>query len=136
MLEQLQRRKAQAEQRKAVEQQQSSAQILNTVITAGAGILGAFMGRKTLSVSTINKATTAVRAASRAAKEYGDVGRADETVQAAEQQLQELNAQFEAEVAALDSKVDPTTEVFKTVTIRPKKTGISIQLVALGWKPQ
>lgn len=136
MLEQLQRRKAQAEQRKAVEQQQSSAQILNTVITAGAGILGAFMGRKTLSVSTINKATTAVRAASRAAKEYGDVGRADETVQAVEQQLQELNAQFEAEVAALDSKVDPTTEVFKTVTIRPKKTGISIQLVALGWKPQ
>ena len=94
------------------------------------------MGRKTFSATNINKATQAVRAAGRAAKEYSDVGRADETVEMVDQQLQELNAQFEAEVAALDSKVDPTTEVFETITVRPKKTGISVQLVALGWKPE
>ena len=135
-LEQLQHRKAQAEQKKAVEKEQSTAQILSTVVTAGAGILGAFMGRKTFSATNINKATQAVRAAGRAAKEYSDVGRADETVEMVDQQLKELNAQFEAEVAALDSKVDPTTEVFETITVRPKKTGISVQLVALGWKPE
>jgi len=134
-LEQLQRRKTQAEQKKAVEKEQSTAQILSTVVTAGAGILGAFMGRKTFSATNINKATQAVRAAGRAAKEYSDVGRADETVEMVDQQLKELNAQFEAEVAALDNKVDPTTEAFETITVRPKKTGISVQLVALGWKP-
>jgi len=135
-LEQLQHRKAQAEQKKAVEKEQSTAQILSTVMTAGAGILGAFMGRKTFSATNINKATQAVRAAGRAAKEYSDVGRADETVEMVDQQLKELNAQFEAEVAALDNKVDPTTEAFETITVRPKKTGISVQLVALGWKPE
>jgi membrane peptidoglycan carboxypeptidase len=60
----------QAEQKKAVEKEQSTAQILSTVVTAGAGILGAFMGRKTFSATNINKATQAVRAAGRAAKEY------------------------------------------------------------------
>ena len=133
-LDQLQRRKSQAQQRKGVEQEQSTAQILNTVVTVGAGILGAFMGRKTLSATNINKAAQSVRAAGRAAKEYSDVGRADETVEMVDQQLQELNAQFEAEVAALDTKIDPTTETFETITVRPKKTGISVQLVALGWK--
>jgi hypothetical protein len=135
-LEQLQRRKVQAEQKKAVEKEQSTSQILSTVMTAGAGILGAFMGRKTFSATNINKATQAVRAAGRAAKEYSDVGRADETVEMVDRQLKELNAQFEAEVAGLDNKVDPTTEVFETITVRPKKTGISVQLVALGWKPE
>ena len=135
-LEQLQRRKAQAEQKKAVEKEQSTAQILSTVVTAGAGILGAFMGRKTFSATNITRATHAVRAAGRAAKEYSDVGRADETVEMVDKQLNELNAQFEAEVAALDNKVDPTTESFETITVRPKKNGISVQLVALGWKPE
>ncbi len=133
-LDQLARKKAAAEQKKAVEQQQSSAQILNTVVTAGAGILGAFLGRKTLSVTSVNKAAQAVRAASRAAKEYSDVGRATETVEQIDQQIAALNAQFEGEVASLAAKVDPATEAFETLTVRPKKTAITIQLVTLGWK--
>jgi len=135
-LELLQRKKVSAQQKMAVERQQSNAQILSTVITAGAGILGALMGRKTFSVTNLNSATQAVRAAGRAAKEYGDVGRADETVEMIDRQLQELNAEFEAEVARLGTKVDPATEVFDTLSVRPKKTAISVQLVALGWKPQ
>jgi hypothetical protein len=87
-----------------------------------------------LSVTTINKATQAVRAAGHAVKEYGDVGRANETVEMVDQQLHELNTQFETEVAALDTKVDPATEKFETVSVRPRKTAISVQLVALGWK--
>jgi hypothetical protein len=134
-LQQLQQRKMKAEQRKAVEQQQSSAQILSSVMTAGAGILGALMGgRKTFSATNINRATQAVRAAGRATKEYSDVGRANESIEAIDQQIADLNAQFEAEVASLDTKVDPTTEAFETVTVRPKKTGISVQLLALGWR--
>ena len=49
-----------------------------------------------------------------------------------DQQLKDLNAQFEAEVAALDNKVDPTTEVFETIINRPKKAGINVQLVGVG----
>ena len=94
------------------------------------------MGRKTLSAANAGRAAQAVRAVSRAAKERADVGRANETVAYVDQQLQDLNATFEAEIAALDTKVDPATEAFETIAVRPKKTGISVQLVALAWKPQ
>jgi hypothetical protein len=133
-LQQIALRKQQAELRAAAEKQQSTAAIMTSVVTAGAGLLSAFLGRKTISVTAINKATTAVRAAGRAAKEYGDVGRAKETVEMMDKQLEELNAQLEAEVAALDTKVDPAREQFEKVTMRPKKTDITVQFVALGWK--
>jgi hypothetical protein len=50
------------------------------------------------------------------------------------QELAGLNAQFAAEVAALESKVDPATEVLEPIVVRPKKTAITVQLVALGWQ--
>ena len=74
--------------------------------------------------------------AGRAAKEYQDINRAAESVEAVNQQIADLNAELEAELAALDTKLDPATEPFETVTLRPKKTGITIRLVALGWKAE
>ncbi|MEO8100459.1 MAG: ATP-binding protein [Acidobacteriota bacterium] len=133
-LDALAQRKMKAQQRVAVEKEQSGAQMLNTAITFGTSLLGAFMGRKTISATTLTRAGQSVRAAGRTMREYSDIGRADESVQAIDQQAQELNAQFDAEVAALESKVDSATEVFETITVRPKKTGITVRLVSLGWK--
>ena len=45
----------------------------------------------------------------------------------------EMNAEFKAQVDALQSKVDPATEPLDTVSVRPKKTNITIRLVALAW---
>jgi hypothetical protein len=75
-------------------------------------------GRKMFSVTNLNRATQTVRAG--------------ETVDLIDKQLQNLNIQFKSEVASLARKIDPTSEVFETVTVRPKKTGISVQLAALG----
>ena len=68
-------------------------------------------------------------------KEATDVGRAQENVQAVQDQLQELDAQFKAEVAALASNLDPTTEVLERIPLRPKKTDVKPRLVALAWAP-
>jgi len=35
----------------------------------------------------------------------------------------------------VQSMVDPLTENLETITIKPKKTNISVQLVALVWTP-
>ena len=59
---------------------------------------------------------------------------AADSVEAVHQQIAGLNAELEAELAALDTKLDPATEPFETVTLRPKKTGITVRLVALGWR--
>ena len=54
-------------------------------------------------------------------KEGQDVGRAEDNVEVLQQQLNELNAEIEAQSQELTSAVDPQTEVFDTVTIKPKK---------------
>ncbi|MEP6963734.1 MAG: ATP-binding protein, partial [Acidobacteriota bacterium] len=133
-LDALSQRKMKAQQRVEVEKEQSGAQIMNTVVTLGTGLLGALLGRKTLSATNLTRVAQTARAAGKVMKERSDIGRADESVQSIDQQIQDLNAQFEAEVAQLDIKVDPTTEVFEPLTVRPKKTGITVRLVSLGWK--
>jgi hypothetical protein len=132
----LEERRRKAQQRHALEKQQASSQMLNAAVTAGAGILGALFGRKPLSASTLGKVGQTVRTAGRTLKEHGDVARAEENLQAVEAAIAELNAQLEAEIAALDSRIDPAAEVLETVSIRPRKTGITVRAFGLGWRPQ
>ncbi len=68
-------------------------------------------------------------------KEQGDVGRAAENVEALQQQYNDLDAELKAETDALAAKIDPLAETLETVSIRPKKTDISVQLLALIWEP-
>jgi len=64
------------------------------------------------------------------------VGRATDTVEALQQQLADLEAEFKSEMAALETKADPLTEQLEPIAVRPKKTNISVRLVALVWMPQ
>lgn len=124
-----------AEQAVDREEDQAKQQKAQTAISIGATLLGAFTGRKTLARSTLGRATTAARGVSRSMEAQSDIARAKETLKALQEQLAELEAQFEAETDALASKIDPLTEELETVVIRPKKTDIAVQLVALVWMP-
>ena len=64
-----------------------------------------------------------------------DVDQAQETVQAIQKQLAEIQAEFEVESAELASRTDPMSEVLDTVLVKPKKADIVIQLAALTWAP-
>ena len=125
-------RKAQAAVDKQKEQAQQAK--LQTALSFGSTLLGAFTGRKSLS-GTINKATTAARKAGRAMEEGGDVSRANETVEAIQQQLADLDVQLKTETDTLAEKVDPLTEALETLSVKPKKTDIQVQLVTLAWAP-
>ena len=52
-----------------------------------------------------------------------------------QQQLQDLEAQFQAEVNAATTAGDPATETLETVDLRPTRTNINVRLVALVWLP-
>jgi len=119
-----------AQQVVAREQSQAKNQQLQAAVSVGATLLGAFTGRKSL-----GRATTAVRGVSRAAEAKQDIQRAAETVEALQQQLKELEAQFESEIQALEERIDPLSEKLETIVIKPKKTDINIQVVALLWLP-
>jgi hypothetical protein len=128
----LQERTRRAEQVLARESEQVKQQGIQTVISIGATLLGAFLGRKTVTTSTLGRATTAARGAGRVLKERQDVGRAEENVGAHQQQLADLEAAFKAEAEAAAS---PLAETIETVRVRPTKQNISVKLVALAWAP-
>jgi hypothetical protein len=117
------------------EAQQVTQQKLQTAISFGTTLLGAFLGRKSVSVGTLGRAATAARGVGRTMRESEDVDRAQESVGVLEQQMAGLNAEFEAETEALEAKIDPLAEKLETLFIRPKKTNISVSLVALVWAP-
>ena len=86
----LQERLRRAQQAVEREQQQSSAQTMSSVISVGASLLGAFMGRKVISKTTIASAASAARSIGRSQKESQDVARTEETVEAVQQQMAAL----------------------------------------------
>ena len=130
-----QERVRRAEQTVERESGQAKAQSLQTAISFGTTLLGAVLGRKAVSVSTLGRATTAARGVGRTIKESQDIGRAKETVESARQQFDALNDDLRAETEALNARFDAAAETFETLSCRPKKTHIVIRLVALVWAP-
>jgi len=131
----LEERKRRAEQVVTREAEQSSAQKVQTAISFGATLLSSFMGRKAVSLSTLGRATTAARGVSRSMKEAGDVTRAQESVEAVNQQLADLDAQLKAETEAIQQAADPQTEDLEKVSLKPTKSDIAVKLTTLVWAP-
>lgn len=131
----LQDRIRRAEQMVERQQAESRSSQIQAAISVGATILGAFLGRKTISAGNIGKATTAIRGAGRAMKESKDVSQAEDNVAALQQQLAALEAEFKAEADALAAATDPLTEKLESLSLKPTKSNISIKLVALAWVP-
>ena len=131
----LQERKRRAEQAVEKQAEQAKKAKMDTALSVGATLLGAFTGRKVLSQSNISKAKSAMRGFSKSADEGQDVKRAQETVEAIDQQITDLNTQFQADTAELESKIDPLTETLETLSLKPKKTDIQVQLTTLTWVP-
>jgi hypothetical protein len=121
-------RRAQATVEK--EKDQARHQKVQTALSFGGTLLGGFLGRKTTS-----GAKSTISGMSRASKESRDIGRAKDTVEAIQEQLQQLDADFKADMAALAARMDPQTEQLEQVPVRPAKKDISVTLLALGWLP-
>ena len=98
--EQLEDRKRRAEQAVEREREQAKGQKFQTAISVGATLLSSFLGRKRASMSTLGRATTAVRGAGRSMKEAQDVDRAEDNVTVIEQKIADLDAEFKAETAS------------------------------------
>jgi hypothetical protein len=131
----LQDRIRRAELTKEKQEAESRSSQVQAAISVGASILGAFLGRKTISATNIGRATTAIRSAGRVMKESKDVGIAEENVAALQQQLADLEAQFTSESDALAAATDPLNEKLDMTSIKPTKANIAVKLVALAWTP-
>ena len=134
-LSSLQDRIRKAEAAVSREKSQSTAAGMQTAVSVGATLLGALTGRKLFSSSNLSRVSTVARGVTRTMDQGSDVKRAEDNVKALQTQLDELNAEFLSEQAAMGLGAGASTEVFEAITVKPKKTDISIQLVALAWAP-
>jgi len=103
-------------------------------LDAGSSLLGAFLGRKRLSVTNVRRAGSALSGFSRSRDQSGDVERAQETVELRRSQLAELEAKLEEEIAELHERFAPESEQLETVTLRPRRSDVEVRRVALVWE--
>ena len=122
----------------AVERERAQAQTstIGTVLSVGSSILGAFLGRKKVSATSIGRAAGAARSAGRTLEQRQDVDRAEANVEAARGELARIEQEFADETARHSAEVEGMLHDVRTVAIKPKKTDIRVRMLALGWSPQ
>lgn len=129
----VQERIRRAQQKIEKEKAQASEQTMSAAMSFGTSLLGALFGRKLASTANVGRAATAMRSAGRAGRERQDVTQAEENLETLQHQLQDLEAQFQAETEALEATASPDRLLLEEITIKPKKADISVTRVALAW---
>jgi len=115
------------------QREQSRDAKIGGAISIGSAIFGAFFGKTAISAGNVGRASTAARGAGRAMRESGDVGRAEGTLATRVQALAELDAKIETDVRELESTLDPLREPLMTVSLKPKKTNVTVRFLTLTW---
>jgi L-aminopeptidase/D-esterase-like protein len=105
-----------------------------TAVSFGATVIGALLGRKTISASTVGKATTAARGGLRSMKEREDVQRAQENVQVLRSELEALEAEAKAAIEAEGAAADPQGPL-ERIALEPKTSKSVVDVIALAWMP-
>ena len=101
-------------------------------MSVGATLVGALLGRRAISTSTLGRATTAARGVGRSLKEGEDVARAQDRLTQAQQELTDLQQALAADVTAVGGAPEPAIE---TADIAAKRGAVDTRLLALAWLP-
>jgi len=129
----LETREQRARQRLDREKSQASSETLATAVSIGGSLLGALFGGRRGGV--YSKASSAARGVGRASRQRADVTHAEADIRAIQQQADDLNAELETEIARLGDEFDPDAVRIEAVPVRPRKSDISIEELALVWRP-
>lgn len=92
--------------------------------------MGALLGRR-----TSRSAGSSIRSYGRAGKEKADIARAEEGLEDARERFEDLEAQFNEDVAELEEKLDVENMEFEELTLAPRKSDISVEEFAMCWLP-
>jgi hypothetical protein len=117
------------------ESEQAKASKVQTAISFGTAILGAFLGRKAVSATSASRVGTAMRSASRVKKEKMDVARATERAESIRLQLTELDERLQEDMDSIELSLDTDVEELEEISIKPKSTNITLEAFGLTWMP-
>ena len=101
----------------------------NSLITAGMSIIGALFGR-----SSVSKIGTAVNRSSRVLKERGDISRAEAKLEDLQEKFEDLKTELDEKIDELDEKYSIDNYEIETIFIKPRKSAIDVEEIALLWR--
>jgi hypothetical protein len=101
----------------------------SSLVDVGISVLGALFGRK--SVTSIGRA---FNKGSRAYKERGQLSRAQEYFQEVQEQISDLEIELEDKIDELSDQYAMENHPIETFAIKPKKSDISIENIAIVWR--
>ncbi len=133
--QQLQTRLEKAMARLQKEKGDVKAGSVDTVLSFGVAIFGAFFGRKGLSVTNASRSARGVRSAGRLIKEKGDVQRVEQEINRIEQDLKALAVDLQDALAKISERFDPARYPVETFALTPRRTDIFEVGITLVWEP-
>ena len=111
-----------------------SVKTTDTILSFGTAVLGAFLGRKKMSSTTMTRTASGIRKAGRIGKEKDDVRRAEELAAQLEQDLEELESEQVQALQELAESYDPAGVKKETFAIKPRRSDIFDVRVSLLWE--
>ena len=117
------------------EQAQASKAKWDAAVAFGNSVLGAFLGKKTVSKTNVGKATSAAKAAGKAMQQSGDLGTAQSELDRALENFTNLEIEFQAEVEKHEAMLRPDALMLQAIELTPRKADITIEQVVLAWTP-
>ncbi|MFM8415072.1 MAG: helicase HerA domain-containing protein [Planctomycetota bacterium] len=132
LTDRIERARQKVEREKAEAQNQS----LQTYVSIGSAVLGALFGRKKISSTTIGKAATSMRTASRAARQQADVAHAEESLGSLEEKRRQLEEEIELELERIRLETSPERITLERLEIPARKTGTTVEDMVLAWVPR
>ncbi|HMO14958.1 MAG TPA: DUF87 domain-containing protein [Pirellulaceae bacterium] len=124
-----------AESRLETESSRYKSRKLDSALSVGTSILGALLGRKAVSSTSARSAASSVKTVNRAANQKGEVEKARQSLQDAQEKYKALEDEFNRDVNELAEKLVVESLKIDTLSIQPKKTEITVRELALVWLP-
>ncbi len=106
----------------------------NTIIDVGMAIFGSFLGRKTISATTMRRGASAFKKGKSVFKERDDVKLVESQILDAQQDIQELNEKLQDEILKIEEKLDIENYEIESIFIKPRRSDIIIKDFALLWQ--
>ena len=97
--------------------------------------MGALLGRKKVSATSVRSAGTSIRSMGRTSKEKADIARAKQELEELNAKLEEMDKEFQADLEAVKTKYDVDNLEIEELSLSPRKSDISVERMAVLWIP-
>jgi len=116
------------------EQSDVSSKTTDTIIGIGITVLGALFGKKTFSSSTISKGASALKKGKSVLKERNDVKNTESLILDIQQDIEQLELDLQNEIEKIQDQYQSENYEIKSIFIKPRRSDISIEDMALLWE--